>query len=134
MARLIALDHLGSVGHQGRISQLQHGIDGGQCLVHTEKDVIDGYVIVRPGHFFGRDFVDLLLVESAARRQGIGTALLQAAIAHLRGDQIFTSTNRSNAPMQGLLASLGWQLSGELDGLDEGDPELVYYLRRQAAG
>jgi hypothetical protein len=60
--------------------------------------------------------------------------LLQAAIAHLRGDQIFTSTNRSNAPMQGLLASLGWQLSGELDGLDEGDPELVYYLRRQAAG
>jgi hypothetical protein len=32
--------------------------------------------------------------------------------------------------MQALLESEGWSLSGKLDGLDEGDPEVVYYLRR----
>ena len=32
--------------------------------------------------------------------------------------------------MRALLDSEGWSLSGRLAGLDEGDPELVFYLRR----
>ena len=43
---------------------------------------------------------------------------------------MFTSTNKSNAPMQALLESEAWSLSGRLVGLDEGEPELVYYVRR----
>ena len=40
---------------------------------------------------------------------------------------MFTSTNRSNLPMLNLLRKEQWLFSGELVGLDEGDPELVFY-------
>jgi hypothetical protein len=44
--------------------------------------------------------------------------------------QVFTSSNRSNTPMRELLRQQGWQLSGELDGLDAGDPEIFFFARR----
>jgi hypothetical protein len=45
-------------------------------------------------------------------------------------NQVFSSTNRSNAPMRDLLAKAGWQFSGELVGLDPDDPELIYFSWR----
>lgn len=36
--------------------------------------------------------------------------------------------------MQALLRSEGWSPSGELVGLDEGDPELVYHQSRGGYG
>jgi hypothetical protein len=42
---------------------------------------------------------------------------------------VFTSTNRSNTPMRTLLDRDGWSFSGELSGLDDGDPELVFWRR-----
>jgi len=30
--------------------------------------------------------------------------------------------------MRSMFASEGWTLSGQLDGLDEHDPELIYYI------
>ena len=42
-------------------------------------------------------------------------------------ERIFTSTNKSNAPMTGFLEKIGWRFSGELEGIDDGDPEMVYY-------
>jgi hypothetical protein len=41
--------------------------------------------------------------------------------------RVFTSTNQSNEAMQALLMSGGWVLSGILVGLDEGDPERVFF-------
>jgi len=40
---------------------------------------------------------------------------------------VFVSTNESNAPMRELLRSEGWRPSGVLTGLDEGDPEHVFF-------
>jgi hypothetical protein len=40
---------------------------------------------------------------------------------------MFTSTNESNTPMRELLRSEGWSPSGVLAGLDEGDPEHVFF-------
>ena len=40
---------------------------------------------------------------------------------------MFTSTNESNTPMRQLLQSEGWSPSGVLTGLDEGDPEHVFF-------
>jgi len=34
--------------------------------------------------------------------------------------------------MRALLDREGWSLSGELRGLDEGDPEIVYFIDRSA--
>ncbi len=87
-----------------------------------------GYVAVAPVSFFDRDFVDLLVVAPAARRTGVGSALLRAAVDRSTTGTVFTSTNTSNAPMRALLERDGWLVSGTLDGLDPGDPEVVHYL------
>jgi len=39
-------------------------------------------------------------------------------------ERIFTSTNKSNAPMTVFLEKIGWRFSGELEGIDDGDPEM----------
>jgi GNAT superfamily N-acetyltransferase len=88
-----------------------------------------GYVAVAPRHFFGHDFIALLIVAVPWRRRGIGTQLLNAAAGRAATDVLFTSTNESNQPMRVLLSREGWLVSGTLDGLDDGDPEIVFYRR-----
>jgi len=50
-------------------------------------------------------------------------------INECRTPKLFTSTNQSNVPMQGLLATLEFARSGLIENLDDGDPELVYFKR-----
>jgi ribosomal protein S18 acetylase RimI-like enzyme len=92
---------------------------------------IAGYIAVAPKHFFGRDFVALVVVAESARRQGVATQLIDAALARASTRTIFTSTNASNAAMRALMSRGGWLISGELDGLDNGDPEIVFYRKVQ---
>jgi GNAT superfamily N-acetyltransferase len=107
---------------------LEDAIAAGECLVHSDvNNEIDGFVITNARSFFGRDFVKLLVVSSAHRRSGIGSALLRAATAAATTETVFASTNESNAPMRALFEHEGWTLSGVLTGIDEGDPELVFY-------
>jgi GNAT superfamily N-acetyltransferase len=84
-----------------------------------------GFAIVTR-HFFNFPFVDLLVVAEAARRGGIGSVLMARCEDDHDADRIFTSTNESNAPMRRLLETAGWQVSGKIDNLDPGDPELVF--------
>jgi GNAT superfamily N-acetyltransferase len=84
-----------------------------------------GFAIVSR-HFFAFPFVDLLVVSEAARRGGVGSALMAHCAANHQADRIFTSTNESNAPMRALLAKAGWTPSGQVDNLDPGDPELFF--------
>jgi GNAT superfamily N-acetyltransferase len=128
---ILQLDHLAASGDRERAAFLRRSVELGECLVHVGHGAVTGYAVVRPAHFFGRDFIDLLLVDPARRRSGIGRALLRAAYAAAGTGQVFTSTNTSNQPMRSLLEADGWSFSGELDGLDEGDPELVFYKTRQ---
>ena len=126
---ILSLDQFAARGDHARAEFLRRCADLGECLVYDDGS-IGGFAVVRPAHFFGRDFVDLLMVDPARRRSGIGRALLRAALANAGTGQVFTSTNASNQPMLSLLRAEGWSLSGELDGLDEGDPELVFYKLR----
>jgi len=93
----------------------------------VDQGQITGFLAVRPGHFYGRDFVDLMFVAPGSRRQGTGRALLRAALRRAATPRVFTSTNESNTPMRNLLRSEGWTASGALTGLDEGDPEHVFF-------
>ena len=127
---ILSLDHRVAGGDLQRASDLQRHISAGNCDVGVGHGRVDGFVVVTPRGFFGRDFVDLLYVARWARRSGIGTGLLGGALALEGTRQVFTSTNRSNAPMRALLAKEGWQLSGALEGLDEGDPEVFYFSWR----
>jgi GNAT superfamily N-acetyltransferase len=102
----------------------------GECHVHIADGAVTGFVIVKPAHFYGRDFIDLLIVEPAVRRSGVGRALLRHALGAAGTSRVFTSTNTSNHRMRSLLEAESWCFSGELDGLDDGDPELVFYKSR----
>jgi GNAT superfamily N-acetyltransferase len=84
-----------------------------------------GYAIVSR-RFFSRPFIELLAVAPDFRRAGVGGALLEACVAAIPGESLFTSTNQSNSPMQALLAKTGFEPSGVIENLDPGDPELVY--------
>jgi ribosomal protein S18 acetylase RimI-like enzyme len=62
------------------------------------------------------------------RRLGVGQALLRAAVERAGTSRVFSSTNVSNTVMQSVFEAGGWTLSGQLDGLDEQDPELVHFI------
>jgi ribosomal protein S18 acetylase RimI-like enzyme len=79
--------------------------------------------------FFGRDFVELLVVAAPERRSGIASRLLHEALSQSLTRETFTSTNASNAAMIALLDKYNWTFSGQLEGIDEGDPEFVFYTR-----
>ncbi|HUJ06992.1 MAG TPA: GNAT family N-acetyltransferase [Streptosporangiaceae bacterium] len=129
---VLRADQHAAAGDAERIDFLTASIGRGECLVCVQDGEVAGFAVRRPAHFYGRDFVDLLAVHPARRRGGLGRALLREALARAGTTQVFTSTNTSNLPMRSLLAADGWTFSGELDGLDEADPELVFYARRPA--
>jgi len=110
-----------------RADEIMALVVGGACHVALEEAAIVGFIGVRVHHFYGRDFVDLLFVAPSARRRGLGRNLLRAALKGAWTPRVFTSTNQSNAPMRSLLANEGWTPGGVLNGLDEGDPEHVFF-------
>ncbi len=114
-------DSLGTPG------QIRARVQGQACLVAVERGEIAGFLALRPGHFYQRDFIDLLYVAPGWRQRGIGRALLRAAVRNASTPRVFVSTNQSNTPMRQLLRSEGWSPSGVLTGLDEGDPEHVFF-------
>jgi ribosomal protein S18 acetylase RimI-like enzyme len=124
---IVRTDHRAARGDESRADFLRSCVGLGECLVYLDHGAVGGFVIVKPACFFGRDFIELLMVDPGRRRAGIGRNLLRAALAAAGTEQVFTSTNTSNQPMRSLLQAEGWSFSGELDGLDEGDPELVFY-------
>ena len=79
--------------------------------------------------FYDNGWIEMLYVHPQFRRQGIGSALIHYLVNECRTTKLFTSTNQSNFPMQRLLATLGFDRSGFIENLDEGDPELVYFKR-----
>jgi len=125
LERVVECDPSAAVDDDRR-AFLTAAIVAGECRVAVEADTIVGFAVTTPRRFFDRAFLELLMVAPSTRRHGVGRALLRDAVQSADGPGVWTSTNRSNAPMQGLLASEGWTFSGELVGLDDGDPELFF--------
>ena len=123
---VLELDRVSPIGHK-RTSLLTARVHSGEVLLFENEDQLLGFAVVRKRSFFGRDFVELLTVSVSKRRQGIGGYLLQEVVTQSSSDRIFTSTNQSNAEMIGLLENSGWHFSGQLEGIDKGDPELVFF-------
>ena len=85
-----------------------------------------GYLVADTS-FYGYPFVWLVVVAQPYRRRGVATQLIKHAEWLFRGRKLFTSTNESNLASQKLMEGLGFELSGRIEHLDEGDPELVYF-------
>lgn len=97
-----------------------------ECFKAVINGLTVGFAILNYT-FYENGFIGLLIVDDSYRRMKVGKKLIEFIESKCKTEKLFTSTNQSNLPMQGLLASCGYIKSGCIDNLDEGDPELVYY-------
>ena len=111
--------------HASRGEAVRAAVGQGHCQVAIRAGQVAGYVLTH-GEFFGYAFVSLVVVAPGQQRRGVGLRLLAAAEAACRTGKLFTSTNQSNGAAHRLFARAGVVRSGQIDHLDEGDPELVY--------
>ena len=112
----------------GRREFLEHAHAAGECIVARRDGELAGFVVL-DRLFFRQHFVELLYVEPAHRRTGVARAIVRHIESLCPGEKLFTSTNESNVRMQAFCAALGFERSGRIDNLDEGDPEIVYFKR-----
>lgn len=107
---------------------LTNAIAAHECLVEVDtNDEVIGFMIMTAHAFFGRDFIKLLIVSPAHRRRGVGNSLLRASALQARTDKVFSSAKESRLAMHAKFDEGGWLLSGTLTGIDEGEPELVFW-------
>jgi len=116
----------GSVPRGGGSGLLADALLAGHLwLARDGEEAVVGFAVFGPS-FFGQWFIELLVVRPEDRRRGAATALVRRCEAECPAGKMFTSTNESNAPMRRLLSGLGYERSGCIENLDEGDPELIF--------
>ena len=98
------------------------------CYVAVIESETIAYAVLNY-KFFDNGWIEMLYVHPQFKRRGVGSALVHHLAHECLVSKLFTSTNRSNIPMQELLAKQGFVQSGIIENLDEGDPELVYFKR-----
>ena len=135
MIRKATLEDVGaiSVGDSefasgGREEFVQRAVQSGGAYVLEQGGKIIGIGVLEYT-FFEHGFISLLYVSPSARRTGAGESLLRYFVSVSQTPKLFSSTNRSNRPMQALFAKVGFEPSGIIHNLDPDDPELVYYKR-----
>lgn len=124
LEKIIQIDHL------KRYEQIYNAVFQDECCVAEEGAQIVGFSIMDYS-FFCCGFIELLIVKEQHRRRGIGAALMDYLYQQCKTEKLFTSTNVSNAPMRGLLAKSGFIPCGQIDALDEGDPELFFVRKKK---
>lgn len=124
---ILALDP-GSTSDLRRRVFIDAAFSNGWVTVALVDEAIVGFAVTHR-HFFSRPFLALLFVDPAFRRRAVARRLIVQAI-EVHGE-LWISTNTSNAAAQALFAALGFVRAGIIEGLDAGDPELIY---RRIAG
>lgn len=124
--RLKQIDHLSY--QPERASFIDRVVSLGTAWVVIVKSEVVAYAVLDHS-YFGRPTIAMLIVNSQQRRSGIGNQLVEHLEQICDGPEIWTSTNLSNTPMQRLLAKRGYHLTGFIDNLDPGDPELFYFKK-----
>lgn len=117
-----------TAGFSERADEIAHWLRDDDVYVGLRDGRILAYAVLS-NVWFGRPFIQMLMVAESSRREGIGNRLLAHLEDQVSGPELWTSTNLSNQRMQQLLASRGYQLTGFIDNLDPGDPELFYFKR-----
>jgi ribosomal protein S18 acetylase RimI-like enzyme len=104
---------------------LRDTIAQGECWVARIDESVVGFATF--GRFLhGHGFLRVIAVHPDHRRQGVATALVRHLETISPTDRLFTSTTRSNVAMQQLCEALGFAPSGYIEGLEDGEVELIY--------
>lgn len=122
-ATLIALDDHAQRTNE-RVDEILAAIVAGQCWCALRRDEIVGYRIDSQA-FFGRPFLELVVVKPSARQTGVASRLAHDFRQRHRG-AVYAACKASHLPSQRLLAASGFRVSGYIDGLEAGDPVIVY--------
>ena len=110
-----------------RRSRIREWVVSSRCYVGADKNGALVAYGVLTDDFFDHAFIQIVVVSREHQRQGLGAAMVSHFISIARGSKLFSSTNLSNRPMQMLFAKLGFRISGYIDNLDDGDPEIIFY-------
>lgn len=122
IARFDSLTKRGSA----RYTDIVAALDSERVFVAEIGSRVAGFLMLTD-RLLGHPFIELVVVSADFRRQGVATTLIDSVIGKLSGRRCFTSTNESNTAAQSLFQQLGFVACGRIEGLDEGDPEIVYY-------
>ncbi|MEH6942871.1 GNAT family N-acetyltransferase [Bacillus sp. JJ722] len=114
------------IGNKSRQNYIQNAIECGRCIVAIEENSIVGF-LTYDTNFFDCAFMSLIIVSPSKRRKGYASYMMDYMVNISPTPKIFSSTNRSNDPMQQVFESNGFVQSGIIENLDEGDPEIVYF-------
>jgi GNAT superfamily N-acetyltransferase len=117
---VVALDP----GHADWLARALAGEHDRVARVALLDGEVVGFAVV--GAFFGHRFLELIRTAEPHLRQGVASALMAEIEAAFEGDRLFVSTNESNSAMRTLLAARDYKVSGIVENLDPGDPELFF--------
>lgn len=112
------------------VSAAIRGDRGRDVRVLIVDDELVGYAIM--GEFFGHPFLERIHTAAPHRRRGVASALMANIEVGLEGDRLFVSTNESNDTMRQMLTKRGYRVSGMVENLDPGDPELFFVIFKAA--
>lgn len=109
-----------------RKQEISSSISSGNLYVYLDdKSKILGYIVLDRS-FFHQYFITLIIVSEKHRKEGIALSLMSYAETLCTSGKLFTSTNQSNIPAQKLFERCGFIKTGFIEGLDDGDPEVIY--------
>ncbi|MEL3971461.1 GNAT family N-acetyltransferase [Rossellomorea oryzaecorticis] len=129
---LVHIDKL-IIGNEERCLEIEEAIVNHQCLVYKTNGEAVGFLLFN-NYFFDHTFISLVIVHPHHRNKGVARTLIAAFEEEINEDKIFSSTNQSHDIMHHLFHSLGYEKSGFVDNLDEGDPEIIYVKKKIGQG
>jgi len=118
-------------GPPPRPDALRHAIDDRTCWVAEEAARIVGFALF-DRFLHGHGFLRVIAVHPDYRRRGVATGLVNQLEAVCPTDRLFTATDLSNLAMQRLCEALGFVRCGQIEELDEGHTELIYFKRLES--
>lgn len=124
------LDQKVATSSLDRSNRIMQAIHENSCYALISNSYIQGFALFQHAAFRQMDFLDLLIVDSTFRRQGVGSALIKHFRENATTEFCWTSTNASNAPMVSLLKRSAWIESGYREDLDPGDPDIFFYTKK----
>jgi GNAT superfamily N-acetyltransferase len=125
---ICSFDHMAKDNKGSRRKFIVESVKKKLCYVAEVDGKAVGYTVLNYT-FYSNGMIEMLYVHPEYRRQGVGTELIKYVESICKTEKLFTSTNQSNLPMQGIMNKMGYVPSGFIDNLDEGDPEIVYFKK-----
>ncbi|MDO8378384.1 GNAT family N-acetyltransferase [Phenylobacterium sp.] len=132
LAAILALDPVARREERRHdyVSRAVAGDRGMDVRVLVLDGDLAGYAIM--AEFFGHPFLERIYTGERFLRRGVAGALMANIEANFEGDRMFVSCNESNEVMRTLLVARGYRVSGMVENLDPGDPELFFVIFRDA--